>query len=140
MDGEALTTVVVNKLRGNFSLIAVKAPAFGDRRKEILKDIAILTGGSFVSSEIGLEMKNVELSHLGAARKIVVNADSTTIIDGKGSKEMVSSRIDEILALYQNSQSDFDKDKLLERKAKLAGGVAVIKVGAATETELKEKN
>jgi len=139
LDGEALTTVVVNKLRGNFSLIAVKAPAFGDRRKEILKDIAILTGGSFVSSEIGLEMKNVELSHLGAARKIVVNADSTTIIDGKGSKEMVSSRIDEILALYQNSQSDFDKDKLLERKAKLAGGVAVIKVGAATETELKEK-
>ncbi|MBT5347108.1 chaperonin GroEL [bacterium] len=139
LDGEALTTVVVNKLRGNFNLIAVKAPAFGDRRKEILKDIAVLTGGSYVSSEIGLELKDVDLSHLGAARKIVVNADSTTIIDGKGSKELVSNRIDEILALYQNSQSEFDKDKLLERKAKLAGGVAVIKVGAATETELKEK-
>ncbi|MBI96343.1 chaperonin GroEL [bacterium] len=139
LDGEALTTVVVNKLRGNFNLIAVKAPAFGDRRKEILKDIAVLTGGSFVSSEIGLELKDVDLNHLGAARKIVVNADSTTIIDGKGSKELVSNRIDEILALYQNSQSEFDKDKLLERKAKLAGGVAVIKVGAATETELKEK-
>jgi len=139
LDGEALTTVVVNKLRGNFNLIAVKAPAFGDRRKEILKDIAVLTGGSYVSSEIGLELKDVDLSHLGAARKIVVNADSTTIIDGKGSKELVSDRIDEILALYQNSQSEFDKDKLLERKAKLAGGVAVIKVGAATETELKEK-
>lgn len=139
LDGEALTTVVVNKLRGNFTLIAVKAPAFGDRRKEILKDIAVLTGGSFVSSEVGMNLKDVELSDLGAARKIVVNADSTTIIDGKGSKEMVSQRIDEILALYQNSQSDFDKDKLLERKAKLAGGVAVLKVGAATEVELKEK-
>lgn len=139
LDGEALTTAVVNKLRGNFSLIAVKAPAFGDRRKEILKDIAVLTGGAYVSSEIGLDLKNLELSDLGAARKIVINADSTTIIDGKGSKELVSQRIDEILALFENSQSDFDKDKLLERKAKLAGGVAVIKVGAATETELKEK-
>ena len=139
LDGEALTTVVVNKLRGNFNLVAVKAPAFGDRRKEMLKDIAVLTGGAYASMEVGLKLEDLELSDLGYARKVIVNGDTTTIIDGRGSKESVEDRINEIFALYENSSSEFDKDKLLERKAKLAGGVAVIKVGAATETELKEK-
>lgn len=139
IDGDALTTIVVNKLRGNFNVVAVKAPAFGDRRKEMLKDISILTGGTLITSEVGLKLEDSDLNHLGAARKIIVTKDSTTIIDGKGDKAMVQNRINEIYSEFEASQSEFDRDKLLERKAKLAGGVAVLRVGAATETELKEK-
>jgi chaperonin GroEL len=139
VDGEALATFVVNKLRGTFVVLAVKAPAFGDRRKEMLKDIAALTGGRVISAEVGLKLESAELSDLGHARKVVSTKENTIVIDGKGSKEDVKNRIKEIEALYEKSTSDFDKEKLLERKAKLSGGVGVIKVGAATEVELKEK-
>lgn len=139
VDGEALATLVVNKLRGAFNVVAVKAPAFGDRRKEMLKDIAILTGGEVISSEIGLSLEAAELHQLGAARKVVVTNENTIIVDGKGDKSMVESRVREIEATFDNTTSEFDKEKLMERKAKLIGGVGVIKVGAATEVELKEK-
>ncbi len=139
VDGEALATLVLNKLRGAFSALAIKAPAFGDRRKEMLKDIAALTGGRVISEEIGLKLENVELSDLGEAHRIVADKDKTTIIGGKGDKKDIHSRIAEIKILLEKTTSEFDKEKLQERLAKLAGGVGIIKVGAATEVELKEK-
>jgi len=139
IDGEALATLVLNKLRGVFNILAVKAPAFGDRRKEMLKDIAILTGGTVISEEVGLKLENTELSDLGEARRVVSDKDSTTIVEGKGDKVAVEARMEEIRVHIGNSTSDFDKEKLAERLAKLGGGVGVIKVGAATEVELKEK-
>ncbi|MDP2691913.1 MAG: chaperonin GroEL [Candidatus Gracilibacteria bacterium] len=139
IDGEALATLVINKLRGGFNALAVKAPAFGDRRKEILKDIAALTGGRVISEEVGLKLENITLEDLGKADKIVSSKDNTVIVGGKGKKSVIDTRIDEIDALYKNSTSDFDKEKLAERRAKLTGGVAVIKVGASTEVEMKEK-
>ncbi len=138
IEGEALATLVVNKIRGTFSAIAVKAPAFGDRRKEILKDIAILTGGRVISEEVGLKLENTKLEDLGQAGKIVVTKDNTLIVDGAGSKKDIEARISEIKANIENTSSDFDREKLQERMAKLSGGVAVIKVGAATEVEQKE--
>ncbi len=138
IDGEALATLVVNKMRGTFSAVAVKAPAFGDRRKEMLKDIAILTGGRVISEEVGLKLENTKLEDLGQAGKIVVTKDNTLIVDGSGNKKDISARIDEIKANIEQTKSDFDREKLQERMAKLTGGVAVIKVGAATEVEQKE--
>lgn len=138
VEGEALATLVVNKIRGTFSAIAVKAPAFGDRRKEMLKDIAILTGGRVISEEVGLKLENTKLEDLGQAGKIVVTKDNTLVIDGAGSKKDITARIDEIKANIEQTKSDFDREKLHERMAKLSGGVAVIKVGAATEVEQKE--
>ena len=139
VDGDALATFVVNKLRGTFNVVAVKAPAFGDRRKEMLKDIAVLTGGSVVTDELGLKLSQVEISDLGVARKVIVAKDSTTIVDGAGNPDMVVARVEEIESMLQMSTNEFDRDKFAERKAKLVGGVGVIKVGAATEVELKEK-
>jgi len=139
VDGDALATFVVNKLRGTFNILAVKAPAFGDRRKEMLKDIAALTGGTVISEEVGLTFEQADLEHLGEARKVVSDKDKTIIIEGKGSQSAVDARIAEIKTMMDRSTSDFDKEKLAERLAKLAGGVGVIKVGAATEVELKEK-
>lgn len=139
IEGEALATLVVNKLRGTFSVLAVKAPAFGDRRKEILKDIAALTGGKMISEEIGLTLENATLGDLGEARKVISDKDNTTIVDGKGAKADIEARVNEIKVALDNTKSDFDKEKLAERLAKLTGGVGIIKVGAATEVELKEK-
>jgi chaperonin GroEL len=139
VEGEALATIVVNKIRGTFSSVAVKAPGFGDRRKAMLQDIAILTGGQVISEEVGLKLENATLDLLGQARKVVVSKDTTTIIEGAASKEDVQGRINQIKAEIEKTDSDWDKEKLQERLAKLAGGVAVIKVGAATEVELKEK-
>jgi len=139
VEGEALATLIVNKLRGSFTGIAVKAPGFGDRRKRMLEDIAILTGGEVVSEEMGLKLENTEISLLGRARKIVVGKDATTIIDGAGKSDAIKGRIKQIRTEIETSDSDFDREKLQERLAKLAGGVAVVKVGAATETEMKEK-
>ena len=139
VEGEALATLIVNKLRGSFTGIAVKAPGFGDRRKRMLEDIAILTGGEQISEEMGLKLENTELSQLGRARKVVVSKDTTTIIDGAGDPEEIKGRIKQIRVEIENSDSDFDREKLQERLAKMAGGVAVVKVGAATETEMKEK-
>ena len=139
VEGEALATIVVNKIRGTFSSVAVKAPGFGDRRKAMLQDIAILTGGQVVSEEVGLKLENATLDLLGQARKVVVSKDTTTIVEGGGSKEDVQGRINQLKAEIENTDSDWDREKLQERLAKLAGGVAVIKVGAATEVELKEK-
>ncbi len=139
VEGEALATLVVNKLRGTFNSLAIKAPAFGDRRKEMLKDIAALTGGRVISEEVGLKLENVTMEDLGSARKVIANKDNTTIVGGKGKKKDIEARIAEIDVLYKKSTSDYDKEKLAERRAKLSGGVAVIKVGAATEVELKEK-
>ncbi len=139
VDGEALTTFVVNKLRGTFNVLGIKAPGFGDRRKDMLADIAILTGGKVVSEEIGLKLENAELDVLGHAAKVIATKENTTIVGGKGDKEAVENRIAQIRKQAEAADSDFDKDKLKERLAKLAGGVAVIKVGAATETEMKEK-
>jgi chaperonin GroEL len=139
VEGEALATLIVNKLRGTFTGIAVKAPGFGDRRKRMLEDIAILTGGEQISEEMGLKLENTQLSQLGRARKVVVGKDFTTIIDGAGDPEEIKGRIRTIKAELDNTDSDFDREKLQERLAKLAGGVAVVKVGAATETEMKEK-
>lgn len=139
VDGEALATFVLNKLRGTFQVLAVKAPAFGDRRKEMLKDIAALTGGKLITDELGLKLESATIEDLGEARKVVCTKDSTTIVQGKGRKEDIEARIDEIEAFIEKSTSDFDKEKLIERRAKLSGGVAIIKVGAATEIELKEK-
>ncbi len=138
VDGEALATLVVNKLRGTFTAVAVKAPAFGDRRKEILKDIALLTGGRVISEEVGLKLENTKLEDLGKAGKVVVTKDNTLIVDGAGDKKDIVSRVAEIKAQIEQTKSDFDREKLQERMAKLSGGVAVIKVGAATEVEQKE--
>ncbi len=139
VEGEALATVVVNKLRGVFTAVAVKAPGFGDRRKRMLEDIAILTGGEVITEEMGLKLENTKLSQLGKARKIVIDKDSTTIVDGAGDSEAIKGRIKQLKAEVENTDSDFDREKLQERLAKLSGGVAVVKVGAATETEMKEK-
>jgi chaperonin GroEL len=139
VEGEALATLVVNKLRGTFTGVAVKAPGFGDRRKRMLEDIAILTGGEVITEEMGLKLENTQLSQLGRARRIVVTKDTTTVVDGGGEAEAIKGRINQIKAEVENTDSDFDREKLQERLAKLAGGVAVVKVGAATETELKEK-
>jgi chaperonin GroEL len=139
VEGEALATIVVNKLRGTFTAVAVKAPGFGDRRKRMLEDIAILSGAEVITEEMGLKLENTKLSQLGKARKVVVAKDTTTIIDGSGDANGIKARIKQIKAEIENTDSDFDREKLQERLAKLAGGVAVIKVGAATETEMKEK-
>jgi chaperonin GroEL len=139
VEGEALATLVVNKIRGTFSSVAVKAPGFGERRKAMLQDIAILTGGQVISEEVGLKLENVTLDLLGRARKVVATKDNTTIVEGAGSHEEVGARVKQIRQEIENSDSDWDREKLNERLAKLAGGVAVVKVGAATEVELKEK-
>src|SRR5213593_3029871 len=139
VEGESLATIVVNKLRGTFQAVAVKAPGFGDRRKRMLEDIAILTGAEVITEEMGLKLENTKLSQLGRARKVVVDKDSTTIIDGAGDSEAIKARIKQLKAEIETTDSDFDREKLQERLAKLAGGVAVVKVGAATETEMKEK-
>ncbi|MTE19621.1 chaperonin GroEL [Streptomyces sp. TRM43335] len=139
VEGEALSTLVVNKIRGTFKSVAVKAPGFGDRRKAMLGDIAILTGGQVISEEVGLKLENAGLELLGRARKVVITKDETTIVDGAGDSEQVNGRVNQIRAEIENSDSDYDREKLQERLAKLAGGVAVIKAGAATEVELKER-
>jgi chaperonin GroEL len=139
VEGEALATLIVNKLRGTFTGIAVKAPGFGDRRKRMLEDIAILSGGEVISEEMGLKLQNAQVSQLGRARRVVVSKDATTIIDGSGDPEEIKGRIKQIKAEVETTDSDFDREKLQERLAKLAGGVAVVKVGAATETEMKER-
>ena len=139
VEGEALTTLVLNKLRGTFTCIAVKAPGFGDRRKEMLQDIAILTGGEVISSEIGLELKDASIGQLGRARQVKVNKENTIIVGGAGDSDDIKARVNQIKAAIEITTSDFDREKLQERLAKLAGGVAVIKVGAATEAEMKEK-
>ena len=139
IEGEALTTLVLNKLRGTFTVVGVKAPGFGDRRKEMLRDIAILTGGTVVTEELGIELKDASMSHLGRARQVKVNKENTTIVGGYGSSEEIQARIAQIKNAIDVTESDFDREKLQERLAKLSGGVAVIKVGAATETEMKEK-
>jgi chaperonin GroEL len=139
VEGESLATLVVNKLRGTFTGVAVKAPGFGDRRKRMLEDIAILTGGEVITEEMGLKLENTQLSQLGRARRIVVAKDTTTIVDGAGETEAIKGRINQIKTEIENTDSDFDREKLQERLAKLSGGVAVVKVGAATETEMKEK-
>jgi chaperonin GroEL len=138
VDGQALTTLVLNKLRGTFSVLAVKAPGFGDRRKEMLQDIAILTGGRVITEDLGLKLENTTLEDLGRARKVLATKETTTIVEGKGEQSAVADRVSQIKKLIDQSDSDFDKEKLQERLAKLAGGVAVIRVGAATETEMKE--
>ncbi|MGF1654213.1 MAG: chaperonin GroEL [Actinomycetales bacterium] len=139
VEGEALATLVVNKIRGTFKSAAVKAPGFGDRRKAMLQDIAILTGGQVISEEVGLKLENTNLDLLGRARKVVVTKDETTIVDGAGEKDAIDGRVNQIRAEIENSDSDYDREKLQERLARLAGGVAVIKAGAATEVELKER-
>ena len=139
VEGEALSTLILNKLRGTFTVVAVKAPGFGDRRKEMLQDIAILTGGQVISEEIGLELKDTTMQQLGRAKQVKVTKENTIIVDGAGSKEDIKARVQQIRSAIESSTSDFDKEKLQERLAKMAGGVAVIKVGAATEVEMKEK-
>jgi chaperonin GroEL len=139
VEGEALATLIVNKLRGTFNAASVKAPGFGDRRKRMLEDIAILTGGEVITEELGLKLENTQLNQLGRARKVVITKDDTTIVDGAGDTDRITGRISQIRSEIETTDSDFDREKLQERLAKLAGGVAVIKVGAATETELKEK-
>ena len=138
VEGEALTTLIVNKLRGTFNVVAVKAPGYGDRRKAMLEDIAILTGGQVISSELGLELKEVTMDQLGRAKSVKVQKENTVIVDGEGEKEAIAARINQIKGQIEETTSDFDREKLQERLAKLAGGVAVIRVGAATETEMKE--
>ena len=139
VEGEALATLVVNKLRGTLRVCAVKAPGFGDRRKAMLQDISVLTGGQVISEEVGFKLENATVNDLGQAKRIVVDKDNTTIIDGAGEPDKIKGRINEIRAAIDKSTSDYDREKLQERLAKLAGGVAVIHVGAATETEMKEK-
>jgi chaperonin GroEL len=139
VEGESLATIVVNKLRGTFTAVAVKAPGFGDRRKRMLEDIGILSGGEVITEEMGLKLENTKLSQLGKARKVVVDKDTTTIIDGAGESDAIKARIKQLKSEIENTDSDFDREKLQERLAKLSGGVAVVKVGAATETEMKEK-
>src|SRR4030088_3478170 len=139
VEGEALATIVVNKLRGTFQAVAVKAPGFGDRRKRMLEDIAILTGAEVITEEMGLKLENTKISQLGTARRVVVTKDTTTLIDGAGDTDAIKARIKQLKAEIENTDSDFDREKLQERLAKLSGGVAVVKVGASTETEMKEK-
>jgi chaperonin GroEL len=139
VEGESLATLVVNKLRGTFTGVAVKAPGFGDRRKRMLEDIAILTKGEVITEDMGLKLENTQVSQLGRARRVVVAKDTTTIVDGAGDSAAIKGRINQIKAEIENTDSDFDREKLQERLAKLSGGVAVVKVGAATETEMKEK-
>ena len=139
VEGEALTTLILNKIRGTFTCVAVKAPGFGDRRKEMLKDIAILTGGEVISSDLGLELKDASIAQLGRCRQVKINKDNTIIVDGMGDKDEIRARVSQIKTGIETTTSDFDREKLQERLAKLAGGVAVIKVGAATEVEMKEK-
>jgi chaperonin GroEL len=139
VEGEALATLVVNKLRGTLKVAAVKAPGFGDRRKEMLRDVAVLTGGQVISEEVGFKLENATLNDLGRAKRVVIDKDNTTIVDGKGKESDIQGRINEIKAAVEKSTSDYDREKLQERLAKLAGGVAIINVGAATETEMKEK-
>ncbi|RYL87866.1 chaperonin GroEL [Sporolactobacillus sp. THM7-4] len=139
VEGEALATLVVNKLRGTFNAVAVKAPGFGDRRKAMLEDIAVLTGGQVITEDLGLDLKSTDLDQLGTAGKVIVTKDNTTIVEGAGESDKIAARVNQIKAQLEETTSDFDKEKLQERLAKLAGGVAVIKVGAATETELKER-
>ena len=139
VEGEALATIVVNKIRGTFKSVAVKAPGFGDRRKAMLQDMAILTGGQVVSEDVGLKLENTTLDLLGTARRVIVTKDETTIIEGAGDETDVAGRIEQIKNEIDNTDSDYDREKLQERLAKLSGGVAVLKVGAATEVELKEK-
>ena len=139
IEGEALTTIILNKLRGTFTCVAVKAPGFGDRRKEMLRDIAILTGGEVITDELGLELKDTQLIQLGTAHQVKVTKENTIIVDGAGNKEMIAARVAQIRGQLETTTSDFDREKLQERLAKLAGGVAVIKVGAATEVEMKEQ-
>src|SRR5205809_394065 len=139
VEGETLATLVVNKLRGTFTSVAVKAPGFGDRRKRMLEDIAVLTGGEVITEDLGLKLENTQLSQLGRARRVVVTKDTTTVVDGAGDSEAIKGRINQIKTEIENTDSDFDREKLQERLAKLSGGVAVVKVGAATETEMKEK-
>ena len=139
IDGEALATLIVNKIRGIFKSVAVKAPGFGDRRKAMLQDIAILTGGQVISEEVGLKLEGVTLDLLGRARKVVITKDETTIVEGAGDNDMIAGRVEQIRREIENTDSDYDREKLQERLAKLAGGVAVIKAGAATEVELKER-
>jgi chaperonin GroEL len=139
IEGEALTTFIVNKLRGTFNILGVKAPGFGDRRKEMLADIAVLTGGQVISEDLGLKLEKAEIENLGQARKVIATKENTTIIDGKGDQKKIEARVTQIRKELDNSDSEFDKEKLQERLAKLSGGVGVIKVGAATETEMKEK-
>jgi chaperonin GroEL len=139
VEGEALATLVVNRLRGVLKVCAVKAPGFGDRRKAILQDIAVLTGGQVISEDIGVKLENVTLNDLGTAKRIVLDKDNTTIVDGGGSRQSIEGRVKQIRAQIEETTSDYDREKLQERLAKLVGGVAVIRVGAATETEMKEK-
>jgi chaperonin GroEL len=139
VEGDALSTLIVNKLRGALNVVCIKAPGFGDRRKEMLQDIAILTGGTVISSEMGYELRDTTLEQLGRARQVKVTKDTTTIIEGAGDAEAIQSRVAQIRSLIENTTSEYDKEKYQERLAKLAGGVAVLKVGAATETEMKEK-
>src|SRR2546423_13606880 len=139
IDGEALATLVVNKLKGTISVLAVKAPGFGDRRKEMLRDIATLTGGTVISEEVGRKLDSVTFEDFGSARRVVATKDDTTVVDGAGSPDQIKARMSQIKAQIEDTTSDYDKEKLQERLAKLSGGVAVIKVGAATEVELKEK-
>jgi len=139
VEGEALATLVVNKLRGTFNTLAVKAPGFGDRRKEMLQDIAVLTGGQVISEELGLKLENTEINHLGKARRVISDKENTTIVEGKGKKQDIEARINQIRTELEKTESEFDKEKLQERLGKLTGGVAVIKVGAATEVEQKQK-
>ena len=139
VDGEALATLVVNKIRGTLNIAAVKAPGFGDRRKAMLEDIAVLTGGKAITEDLGLKLENLTVADLGTARKIVIDKENTTIVEGAGSNEAIQARVKQIRAQIETSTSDYDKEKLQERLAKLVGGVAVIKVGAASETEMKEK-
>jgi chaperonin GroEL len=139
VDGEAQATLVVNKLRGTFNTLAIKAPGFGDRRKEMLEDIAALVGGKVVSEEVGMKLENAEIEHLGQARRVVATKENTTIVEGRGDEEKIKARVAQIKQEIANTESEFDKEKLQERLAKLSGGVAVLKVGAATETEIKEK-
>ena len=139
VEGEALSTLIVNKLRGTFTCVAVKAPGFGDRRKEMLQDIAILTGGQVVSSELGFELKDTSIDMLGRARQVKIGKENTIIVDGAGKSDEIKARIGQIRNQIETTTSDFDREKLQERLAKLSGGVAVIKVGAATEVEMKDK-
>src|SRR5690606_9330033 len=139
VEGEALATLVLNKLRGTFNAVAVKAPGFGDRRKAMLEDIAVLTGGTVITEDLGLDLKSANITQLGRAAKVVVTKENTTIVEGAGETESIAARVNQIKAQLEETTSEFDKEKLQERLAKLAGGVAVIKVGAATETELKER-
>ena len=139
VEGEALQTLVINKLRGTFNVVAVKAPGYGDRRKAMLEDIAILTGGQVISEEVGLELKDATLEMLGRAKSVKVQKENTVIVDGAGAKDAIAARIGQIRSQIEETTSEFDKEKLQERLAKLAGGVAVVRVGAATETEMKEK-